>query len=376
MRVLLLTGPGGDAQGWGDMSVTKSVADAAAAAGHPARIAFVETEQDFLRTIDEGGFDIVWSALYYITPNEKFIGRGEGGMWVADVLDGRGIPYVGSNSQTMKDMIDKFKTHETLASRGVPVPAHHLVRSTDDVSAIRYPAFVKPMGESRSVGINDHSVVGDADELMRQVTWIEREFHQAALVEDFMPGDEFTTLVLGNGATRQCLPGLVSVDPKYYGRHKVLRADLRGVGLTKISKPARAGRRGGGTGGAGRRRDALPRSRAHRHQDRRGRHAAHHGSERHPRPETAQELGAADLHAVLPVAGRRDDRLPEPRPHRHRVGRQPVRCIRWWTPASRPAFGGGCSADRVRRRPLEKYLLHEPVVRSRIASAFPVRPCA
>jgi D-alanine-D-alanine ligase len=237
MRVLLLTGPGGDAQGWGDMKVTRAVADAAGAVGHPARTAFVETERDFLRVIDAGGFDIVWSALYYITPNEKFIGRGEGGMWVADVLDSKGIPYIGSNSQTMKDMIDKFKTHETLASRGVAVPAHYLVRSADDVSMVRYPAFVKPMGESRSVGINDDSVVNDADELRRQVAWIEREFQQAALVEDFMPGDEFTTLILGNGATRQCLPGLVSVEPKYYGKHKVLRADLRGVGLTKISKP-------------------------------------------------------------------------------------------------------------------------------------------
>ena len=241
MNVLLLTGPGGDAQGWGDLKVTQAVADAATAAGHPASIAFVETEQEFLRVIDAGGFDIVWSALYYITPNEAFIGRGEGGMWVADVLDARGIPYIGSNSQTMKDMIDKFKTHETLAARGVAVPGHHLVRSTDDVSAVRFPAFVKPMGESRSVGINDDSVVNDAGELMRQVRWIEREFQQAALVEDFMPGDEFTTLVLGNGATRQCLPGLVTVDPRHYGRHKVLRADLRGVGLTKISRPPARG---------------------------------------------------------------------------------------------------------------------------------------
>lgn len=245
MRVLLLTGPGGDAQGWGDMSVTQSVADAATAVGHPARIAFVETEQDFLRVIGAGGFDIIWSALYYITANEKFIGRGEGGMWVADVLDSRSIPYIGSNSQTMKDMIDKFKTHETLASRGVAVPAHHLVRSTDDVSFVRYPAFVKPMGESRSVGINENSVVGNADELMRQVSWIEREFQQAALVEDFMPGDEFTTLVLGNGAARRCLPGLVTVDPKYYGKHKILRADLRGVGLTKISRPPARGEEAG-----------------------------------------------------------------------------------------------------------------------------------
>ena len=237
MRVLLLTGPGGDAQGWGDMSVTRAVAEAASAVGHPAAIAFVDTEEAFLRAIDRGDFDIVWSALYYITPNEKFIGRGEGGFWVADELDRRGLPYVGSNSQTMKDMIDKYRTHETLASRGVAVPEHHLVRSTDDVSMIRFPAFVKPVGESRSVGINDDSVVTSAAELMRQVAWIEREFQQAALVEDFMPGDEFTTLVIGNGATRECLSGLVSVEARHYGRHRILRADLRGVGLTKISRP-------------------------------------------------------------------------------------------------------------------------------------------
>ena len=241
MRVLLLTGPGGDAQGWGDMRVTESVAEAATAMGHPSRIVSVETESAFLEAVDAGGYDIIWSALYYITPNEKFIGRGEGGMWVADVLDGKGIPYIGSNSQTMKDMIDKHQTHRTLAARGVPVPAHHLVGVGDDVSAVQYPAFVKPMGESRSVGINDDSVVNTEEELRRQVAWIASEFQQAALVEDFMPGDEYTVLVVGNGATRQCFPGLVTVAPQYYGKHKVLRADLRGVGLTKVSVPPARG---------------------------------------------------------------------------------------------------------------------------------------
>jgi D-alanine-D-alanine ligase len=241
MRVLLLTGPGGDAQGWGDMKVTESVAAAASASGHAASIAFVETESEFLGVLDRGGFDIVWSALYHITSNEKFIGRNAEGMWVADVLDSRGIPYVGSNSQTMKEMIDKYHTHVSLAKRGVPVPTHNLVRKGDSVAGVRYPAFVKPMCESRSVGISDQSVVYTEEELWRQVAYIEREFDEAALVEDFMPGDEYTTLVVGNGRTRECLAGLVTVEEKHYGKHKVLRSDLRGVGLTHINPPGPRG---------------------------------------------------------------------------------------------------------------------------------------
>jgi D-alanine-D-alanine ligase len=234
MRVLLLTGPGGDAQGWGDLSVTKSIAQAAEASGHQPQIAYVETEAEFFHVLDQGGFDIIWSALYHITSNEKFIGRNEEGLWVADVFDQRGIPYIGSNSQTMKDMIDKYHTHVALARHGVPVPSHHLLRGNDDASMITYPAFVKPMCESRSVGISDKSVVYTEEELRRQVAYVEHEFDEAALVEDFMPGDEFTVLVVGNGEQRECLPGLVIVEEKYYGRHKVLRSDLRGVGLTKI----------------------------------------------------------------------------------------------------------------------------------------------
>jgi D-alanine-D-alanine ligase len=235
MRVLLLTGPGGDAQGWGDLSVTKCVSQAAEATGDSAPIAYVETEADFFRAVDGCACDIIWSALYHISSNEKFIGRNEGGLWVADVLDSKGIPYVGSGSRTMKDMIDKYKTHTILARQGVPVPGHHLVRSGDDLSMVAYPAFVKPMCESRSVGISEESVVCSDEELRRRAAFIEREFDEAALVEDFLPGEEFTVLVVGNGNKRNCLPGLVTVEEKYYGKHKILRSDLRGVGLTHIS---------------------------------------------------------------------------------------------------------------------------------------------
>ncbi len=235
MRIVLLTGPGGDAQGWGDMKVTESMREALESLGHPARIAYVADEAEFFRLLDRRDFDIVWSALYHITPNEAFIGRNAAGTWVADVMDERRVPYIGSDSRTMRAMIDKFETHEILAAASVAVPAHVLLRPGGDASAVTFPAFVKPMCESRSVGISDESVVHDEAELRRRVAFIGKEFDEPALVEEFLPGDEYTALVLGNGRTRECLPGLVTVEETHYHRYRILRSDLRGVGLTRIS---------------------------------------------------------------------------------------------------------------------------------------------
>jgi D-alanine-D-alanine ligase len=235
MRILLLTGPGGDAQGWGDMKVTASMRGAAESLGHPTRIAYVADEAEFVGLVAKPDFDIVWSALYHITPNEAFIGRNAAGTWVADVLDEKRIPYIGSDSRTMKAMIDKFETHEILAAAGVAVPSHVLLRAGDDAADVSYPAFVKPICESRSVGISDESVVHNEEELRRRVAFIEAEFDEPALVEEFLPGDEYTALVLGNGQTRECLPGLVTVEDTHYRTYRILRSDLRGVGLTRIS---------------------------------------------------------------------------------------------------------------------------------------------
>jgi len=235
MRIVLLTGPGGDAQGWGDMKVTESMRAAAESLGHPTRIAYVADEAPFLRLVDKPDFDIVWSSLYHITPNEAFIGRNAAGTWVADILDERRIPYFGSNSRVMRAMIDKFETHEILAAAGVAVPAHVLLHSRDDASMVTYPAFVKPICESRSVGISDESVVHDEAELRRRIAFLEKEFDEPGLVEEFLPGDEYTALVIGNDRTREVLPGLVTVEDSHFHNYRILRSDLRGVGLTRIS---------------------------------------------------------------------------------------------------------------------------------------------
>ena len=100
-----------------------------------------------------------------------------------------------------------------------------------------FPAFVKPNGESRSVGINDNSVAETPEALARQVRFIQEELQQSALIEEYLPGREYTVLVLGNGKNREILPGRVTVAKELYGKYPVLRSDLRGVGLTHVSIP-------------------------------------------------------------------------------------------------------------------------------------------
>jgi len=237
-RVLLVTGPGGDAQGWGNLEVTRNVREALTGEDSSAEIAFVETREDFLHRIERKDFDIVWSSLYFISARTDVIGTsGAGTVWVADELEARGLPYIGPSSLTMKQLIQKHETHRILARSGVRVPGNHVVEVGAVTPEISLPAFVKPDCESRSVGINDHSVVTSRPELEAQVAFVHRDLAQAALIEDYLPGDEYTVLMLGNGRHQELLPGIIRVDPAHYGKYRVLRSDLRGVGLTHLSKP-------------------------------------------------------------------------------------------------------------------------------------------
>ena len=235
--VVLVTGAGGDAQGWGNMQVTESVKEAIIANGYDCRIVLAENRQEMEAGLRAGVCSIVWSSLYFFSGREDIIGIPPDAVWVADVLDELKIPYIGPSAQTMKNLIEKFDTHEILSAAKVSVPRHVLCPPAKAEDIDFFPAFVKPNGESRSVGINENSVAENPAALEKQISFIQNELQQAALVEEYLPGNEYTVMVIGNGKKREILPGRVTVDPSHYGKYPVLRSDLRGVGLTHVSIP-------------------------------------------------------------------------------------------------------------------------------------------
>ena len=237
-RLLIITGPGGDAQGWGNLDVTQTLCEALNSNGKFAEIVYVNTMDDFLKAIDRHHFDMIWSALYYITDKEDIIGLNvDDDAWLADIFDRRQIPYIGPSAQTMKDLINKTATHNILRSHGISVPAHYQVDIDQALPDVQFPAFVKPSCESRSVGISDNSVVNNPTELKKQVAHIHKHFEQPALIEDYLPGEEYTVLMIGNGENQKLLPGVVTVKGGHNGQYPILRSDMRGVGITRINIP-------------------------------------------------------------------------------------------------------------------------------------------
>jgi D-alanine-D-alanine ligase len=126
-----------------------------------------------------------------------------------------GIPYTGSDPLTLSLCLDKSRTKEILSHYGVGTPSFAVVESagavTDRWPALRYPLFVKPIHEGSSKGITERNLCQTPGDLATQVEFLLETYAQPVLIEEYLPGAEFTCAVLGNGQTARVLP-IVGMD--------------------------------------------------------------------------------------------------------------------------------------------------------------------
>ena len=118
------------------------------------------------------------------------------------------IPYLGSDPLTLALCLDKARAKEVLAYNDVRTASFVLIRSMEDLddARVRFPLIVKPLHEGSSKGIYNSCVVRNPEELEQEVRTILDTYHEPALVEEFLPGREFTVAILGNGDDIRVLP--------------------------------------------------------------------------------------------------------------------------------------------------------------------------
>ncbi len=133
------------------------------------------------------------------------------------ILDMLQIPYTGSDALTLGICLDKARTKEILSYYGIPNAKFKVADSIDDLKNLSFdfPLMVKPVCEGSSKGIYSSSFVQNEDELYSEVNRITHGYNQSALIEEFLPGREFTVAVLGNDDDAQTLPIIEIVYDRY-----------------------------------------------------------------------------------------------------------------------------------------------------------------
>jgi D-alanine-D-alanine ligase len=110
------------------------------------------------------------------------------------------IPYTGSGPLTLAMCLNKARTKEILSQYDISIPRFQVFTTPNDElkPQMNYPLIVKPIAEGSSKGIRPDSVVDNINGLIERIRRINTIYKQPAIVEEFLPGREFTVSVLGN----------------------------------------------------------------------------------------------------------------------------------------------------------------------------------
>lgn len=133
---------------------------------------------------------------------------------VPALLDAYRIPYTFSDAVVLAVSLHKGLTKHVVRDAGVPTPDFAVVETGADIKNVRlrYPLFAKPIAEGTGKGITSDSRIGSAEELQRVCESLLDTYHQPVLVEEYLPGREFTSAVIGTGANARVV-GTMEIIP-------------------------------------------------------------------------------------------------------------------------------------------------------------------
>ncbi|MDD4847223.1 MAG: hypothetical protein PHR53_00425, partial [Bacteroidales bacterium] len=143
-----------------------------------------------------------WDLVFNFAEGAHGLGREA---QIPALLDAYQIPYTFSTTEILATALHKGLTNAVMRHYGVRTADFQVVRKIKDIHKVKipFPLFVKPVAEGTSKGISRFSHIDNEEQLYQQCAFILKTFHQPALVEEILPGREFTVGMLGNGEEAQ-----------------------------------------------------------------------------------------------------------------------------------------------------------------------------
>jgi D-alanine-D-alanine ligase len=197
----------------------EAIAAALSAAGHSA--VMLGGGEEFLENILREKVDFVFNIAE---------GRGNSRSresQVPSVLEKMGIPYTGSDAHCLTVCLDKPWAKKLVAVEGVATPNWRLVNNEAELSLAweQFPAILKPAYEGSSKGIRSSSVVDDMGRLQEELSRLLSDYHQPAMIEEFISGDEVTVGIIGNSPPK--VIGMMRILPRKKGERFVYSLEVK-----------------------------------------------------------------------------------------------------------------------------------------------------
>lgn len=180
-----------------------AIADHLAARGH--EIERIGRAQSLLARLHQGAR---WDSVFNICEGLRGPGREA---LVPALLEAHDIPVTFSDSLVLALCLHKAHTKRVVRDAGVPTAAFTVLERADAPVALPFPLFVKPVAEGTGKGIGPGSLCQTPAALREAAVGLITRFAQPALVEQFLPGREFTVGILGTGESATTI-GVMEID--------------------------------------------------------------------------------------------------------------------------------------------------------------------
>ncbi len=160
------------------------------------RFRYLDNHATLMRDLTEQRTDLVFNLCDEGFNNDPFKE-----LHVPAILDMLGLPYTGAPPRAIATCYDKGLVRAAAVQLDIPVPAESYVRPGDQGATLPsvFPAILKPNYGDSSEGITRDAVVHHNGELLTYLEKLHRDFPgRPVLVQEFLPGAEFSVGLLGN----------------------------------------------------------------------------------------------------------------------------------------------------------------------------------
>jgi len=119
-------------------------------------------------------------------------------IWLSDYLKKHNIMFTGSETDALVLEFDKQDAKQKVLDAGLQSSAYFISKVSQPTfsHSLTFPLFVKPTNRGNGKGIDEQSVVYSDLELQSKIASIHTDLDSDALVEEYLPGREFSVAVI------------------------------------------------------------------------------------------------------------------------------------------------------------------------------------